>query len=85
MGIIHWFHLIGRLVDIHVVEQSVVFTVPFNDWNESDGKGVWEEVTGHMSPWQPQTKQYASHEGIPYFNHRTRHTCQQWAGRLWNM
>ena len=41
MGIIHWFDLIGLLVEI--VEQSFVFTVPFNDWNESDGKGVREK------------------------------------------
>ena len=44
MGIIHWFHLIGLLVEI--VEQSVVFTVAFNDWNESEGKGVGEEEQG---------------------------------------
>ena len=41
MGIIHWFDLIGLLVEI--VEQSIVFTVAFNDWNESEGKGVGEE------------------------------------------
>ena len=38
MGINHWFDLIGLPVEI--VEQSVVFTVPFNDWNESQGKGT---------------------------------------------
>ena len=38
MGIIY---LIGLSVEI--VEEPVVFTVPFNDWNESDGKGVREK------------------------------------------
>ena len=41
MGIIHWFDLIDLLVEI--VEQSVVFTALFNDWNESEGKGIGEE------------------------------------------
>ena len=52
VGIIHWFDLIGLLVEI--VEQSVVFTVPFNDWNESGGKGVGEEEQG--------TCQHGSHK-----------------------
>ena len=41
MGINHWLDLICLLVEI--VEQSVVFTVPFNDWNKSEGKGIGEE------------------------------------------
>ena len=44
MGIIHWFDPIGLLVEI--VEQPVVFTVPLNDWNESEGKGVGEKEQG---------------------------------------
>ena len=28
---------------MEIVEQSVVFTVPLNDWNESEGKGIGEE------------------------------------------
>ena len=44
MGIIHWFDLVGLLVEI--VEQSVVFTVLFNDWNESEGNDVWKEEQG---------------------------------------
>ena len=32
-----------RVLLVEIVEQSVVFTVLFNDWDESDGKGVGEE------------------------------------------
>ena len=38
------FDLVGLLVEI--VEQSVVFTALFNDWNESEGNGVWKEEQG---------------------------------------
>ena len=31
---------------MEIVEQSVVFTVVFNDWNESEGNGVGEEEQG---------------------------------------
>ena len=44
MGINHWFDLIGLRVEL--VEQSVMFTVPFNDWNESEGNCVGEEEKG---------------------------------------
>ena len=48
-GITDIIYLIGLLVVI--VEESVVFTVPFNDWNKSDNKVEWEK------------KQYACHHG----------------------
>ena len=41
MGIIHWFDLVGLLVEI--AEQSVVFAILLNDWNESESNGVWKE------------------------------------------
>ena len=44
MGINQWHDLIGLLVEI--VEQYVMFTVLFNDWNESEGKGIGEEEQG---------------------------------------
>ena len=28
---------------MEIVEQAVVFTVPFNNWNESEGKGIGKE------------------------------------------
>ena len=78
--IIHWFDLMGLLGEI--VEQSVVLTISFTDWNESENKGVGKDEQGK---WQLQIRQHDFHEGFPHFHHRTRCTCHHWAGGLWSM
>ena len=46
-------------IHVKVIEQSVLFTIPHNDWNESEGNSVGEEEQG--------TCHHGNHEGTPLF------------------